>query len=62
MIDSTLKYEVFATGKNTLVLRIENIRDLFDNYFYVPPTTQYVKVDCLASLLYSLANSGALPQ
>ncbi len=48
----TTKIEVFPQAKNSLLVRIENIADIFDGAQPVP----YVRLDTLASYLYNLSN------
>jgi len=54
---SEMKLELFTMGKNSILMRIENIADLFDS----PSgnlTWQQVDIDNLVEEIYSIANNG----
>ena len=56
-INEMMKLELYAMGANNIMMRIENIADVFDsdgNVIY-----QEVNVEKLASQLYEIANNGS---
>lgn len=51
-----MKLELYATGKNSLLMRIENIADTFDSAGEVIYST--VNVQQIATDLFTIANDG----
>ena len=56
--DGELKVHLFPEAKNQILVRIENLADLFDGK---PESTPYFNLGQYANQLYALANDGASP-
>jgi hypothetical protein len=57
--DGELKFVLWPEDLNQIVIRVENIADLFDG---VPESTPQFDLWSFASNLYAFANNGALPE
>lgn len=53
-----LKVHLFPLAKNQILMRLENMADLFDG---TPEETPYFNIDQYARNLYKMANDGELP-
>ena len=53
-----LKVHLFPEARNQILIRIENLSDLFDG---TPEQTEYFQLEENAKELYSRANSGTQP-
>jgi hypothetical protein len=53
-----LKVHLFPEARNQILIRLENMSDLFDG---TPESTQYFQVEAYAEELYSRVINGALP-
>lgn len=53
-----LKVHLFPEAKNQILVRLENLADLFDG---TPESTPYFNLEAYASKLYALSNGGAKP-
>ena len=53
-----LKVHLFPEAKNQILVRIENLSDLFDG---TPTETPYFNLEAYVSKLYALSNDGAKP-
>ena len=56
--DGELKIHLFPEAKNQILVRLENVADLFDG---APKDTPYFNLTQYAEELYALANNGASP-
>ena len=56
--DGELKVHLFPEAKNQILIRLENIADLFDS---APQKTPYFNLEQFANNLYASVNSGQSP-